>query len=163
MLTAKPPPTVAELTDIAIRQTRFVTEVTAEFPHSLRICAELAAGIAAEKWEAAHEAPVGESLPPDLIAEVAAALQTYGETQRAAAAAALYAAHEKLEHSIATLATARSSIDGALPLPAAESLMDNVETHFDHIRIALTRARELFDAAIDKTEWAASRRRQEAV
>jgi hypothetical protein len=163
MLITRPPPTVADLTDIALRETRFVTETTAENLNNLRICAELAAGIAAEKWEAAHQAPIGETLPPDLIAEVAAALQTYGETKRATAAAALYAAHVKLERSIATLATARSSIDGVLPLAAAESLMDNVETHFDHIRVALTRARELFDAAIDRAEWAASRRRQEAV
>lgn len=163
MLIARILPTVAELVALAIASTPFVTEATGDDPHDLRISAELCAELAAEHWERERGAIPGVTIPPELTAEAAEALQAHGQTLRDANDNALYQAHAKLERSISALGHARRSIAGTLPLAAAEALMCGVETHFDHIRIALTRAAGVFESAIDRVEWAASKRRQEAV
>jgi 4-hydroxyphenylpyruvate dioxygenase-like putative hemolysin len=158
MLLTRIPPTVAELVARAIASTPFVAEATGDNPHDMRICAELCAELAAEQWEREHGASAGE-----LHTEVADALVAHASALRDANDNALYQAHAKLERSMALLAGARNSIKGVLPLAAAERLMDNVETHFDHIRVALTRAAGVFESAIDRIEWAASKRRPKAV
>jgi hypothetical protein len=163
MLLTRIPPTVAELVAHAIASTPFVAEATGDNPHDMRICAELAAELAAEHWERERSAIAGVTIPPELITEVADALVAHASALRDANDNALYQAHAKLERSMALLAGARNSIKGTLPLAAAECLMDNVETHFDNIRIALTRAAGAFESAIDRIEWAASKRPQEAV
>lgn len=162
MLMTRPPPTVAELTAYAIHATTFVTEVTGDEPHELRICAELAASIAGEKWESAHQV-LTATLPADLIAETATALEAHGQALRDASDHALYSTHARIERTLAAVAAVRSSFRGVLPLAAAEALVADVETHLDHVRIALTRARDIFAVAIDRIEWAAARHRKEAV
>jgi hypothetical protein len=164
MLLTRIPPTPAELVALAIARTPFVTEATGDAPHDLRISAELCAELAAEHWERERGAIAGVTIPPELTAEVAEALEAHGQALRDANDNALYQAHAKLERSIALLAGVRRSIAGTLPLAAAEALMDHVETHFDSIRVAMTRAAGVFESAIDRIEWtAASKRRQEAV
>lgn len=163
MLLTRIPPTVAELVARALTATPFTSEATGANPHDLRIGAELCAGLAAESWEADRGALIGLSIPPELITEVADALEAHGKTVRDASDNALYAADAKLQRSLACLSTARSSIKGSLPIAAAEALLTEVETHFDHIRIAVTRALAILEVEIDKIEWAASRQRREAV
>jgi hypothetical protein len=145
-------PTVAELVALAIARTPFLSEATGEAPHDLRITAELCAELAAEHWERTHGVSLRETVPSELTTEVADALVSHAEALSEADDNALYQAHAKLERSLAKLATARVSIKGTLPLIAAERLMANVETHFDHIRIAQTRARDILKAAIDRIE-----------
>lgn len=68
----------------------------------------------------------------------------------------LYAAHAKVERTIAALDVTRSAIKGTLPLAAAEALMDGIEDHFDNIRVALTQALRILKTAIDAIEWTKS-------
>lgn len=153
-----PPPTIAELVARALTATPFLAEATGATAHDLRISAELCAELAAEHWECERGTIVGVAVPWELTGEAADALEAHGRSLRAANDnTELYAAHAKLERSLAHLATARSSIKGTLPRTAAEEMMEEVEDHFSHIRIALTRALGILRKEINLTERAALR------
>lgn len=160
MLNTRTPPTLAELVARAISKTPFVTEAVGDSPHDLRVTAELCAELAAEHWEREEGALIAATVPWELTTEVAEALKAHGQDLRDANDNALYTSHGRLERSLALVATARNSIHGILPLAAAEAQLTEVETHFDHIRIALTRARDVFTSAIDRIEAAAEPRRE---
>jgi hypothetical protein len=159
MLT-RTPPTVAELVARALTATPFLAEATGATSHDLRISAELCAELAAQNWEREQGVIVGASAPWELSIEVADSLVAHALSRRAANDNDLYQSHAKLERTLAAVATARSSIKGSLPVAAAEAMLDEVETHFAHIRIALTRALGILSKEIDLIERAAL---QEAV
>jgi hypothetical protein len=152
MLITRIPPTVAELVARALAATPFLVEATGNNAHDLRISAELCAELAAEDWERTHRTLIGAVVPPELISEVADALVAHAVELHTASDRALHQAHAKLERSLSDLKAARTSINGTLPLAAAEALMEHVEDHFDSIRIALTRAAEVFATAIRRIE-----------
>ncbi len=68
------------------------------------------------------------------------------------AAEPAYAACAKLDRSIACLAALRRSIDGALPHPAAEALLDDIEDHFDIVGVKLKRALAIMQTEIEHIE-----------
>ncbi len=61
---------------------------------------------------------------------------------------------DRLERSIAALATARDAINGTLRIPAAEALLDDAEDHLDIVRAALKRALAVTESEIDVLEAA---------
>lgn len=147
------PPTVAELVARALTATPFLAEATGPAPHDLRSCGEICAERAAEDWEREHDAIVGAVVAPDLTGEVADKLEAHGRSLRAANDnGAIYTAHARLERTLGCLASARCGIKGPLPLAAAEEMMDGVEDHFDHIRVALSRALGIHAKEIEAIE-----------
>jgi hypothetical protein len=155
MLISRPPPAIAELVDRAIAHTPFIAEITAIKPHDLRICAELAAELAAEHWERENDMIPGAAVGPELVADVADALVAHGQTVRDASDNALYHGHAKLERSIAALGALRRSVAGTLPLAHAESLMDDIEDDMAAVGVKLTRALGVFEIEIARIELAA--------
>jgi hypothetical protein len=149
MFITRIPPTVAELVAQALSGTPYLTEITGAQPHQVTTYAEIAASLAAEQWEAeaAHHRPTGLTLPTELIAEAAAVLVSHASQLPKVKEADICAATSKIERALSSLATARSNIAGTLPLAPAEAFMDDIETHFDIVRIALTRARDILTAA----------------
>jgi hypothetical protein len=65
---------------------------------------------------------------------------------------AIYDGCAKVERSIATLAALRSGIAGELPIPEAESLMDDIEDYLDILKVKFIRALDVFHAAIERIE-----------
>lgn len=157
MLISHLPPTVPELVARALTSTPFLAEAMGATAHDLRISAELCAEQAAEHWEREVGGIPGATAPWELSIEVADGLVAHAMSRRAANDNALYQSHAKLERSLSCLATARCSIKGTLPLAGAEAMLDEVETHFAHIRIALTRALGILGKEIDLIERAALR------
>jgi hypothetical protein len=161
MLCPHPPPSVADLVAIALVHTDFLQEINLATPHDLKICAELSAELAAEHWERSTDTVVGV-LESELTGDVVIALVAHATTVRDASDSALYHATARMERAIAELAKARGATAGTLPIAAAEALMDGIEDHFDAIRVALTRSRDVLQVAIDQIERAASRQAVEA-
>ena len=149
MLIAPTLPTVAELVDRALADTAFLDEITADEPHELRICVELAAERAAEAWERAAGLPIASTLSSTLTDQVAHALLRQSKSLRKAGQCTLSGDRAMVERSIADLATLRRSIRRSLPLTAAEALMSDIERQLDSIRLALHHALAGLDAAIE--------------
>jgi len=145
-------PTVPDLVRRAVDCTRFVAEVTAADPLDLTIAAELAAQLAAERWERAAGKLVGLTVPPELVTQVVAALIVHGTRLQEKA---VYAAHAKVERSLSALGAVRFSIAGRLPIPEAEALVDDVEGYLDIIGVKLKRALQVLTVAIERQEAAA--------
>jgi hypothetical protein len=156
MLT-RTPPTVADLVARALTATPFLREATGATSHDMRISAELCAELAAEDWEREHGAITGAAVPWELSADVANGLVAHALSRRAANDNALYQSHAKLERTLAAVAAAKCGIKGTLPVDAAEAMLDDIETHFAHIRVALTRALAILGKEIDLIERAALR------
>lgn len=153
MRLSQSPPTVAELVARALTATPFLAETAGSSLHELRSDSELCAQLAAENWEREHDAIVGAVVSSDLTAEVADKLEEHGRERRAANDnTAIYTAHAKLERTLAAVKAARCSLKGVLPIAAAEAMLDEVETHFAHIRIALTRAVGILGKEIEAIE-----------
>ena len=148
MLIAPTLPTVAELVDRALADTDFVAEITANQPHELRICAELAAERAAEAWERAAGLPVC-SLPPALTDQVAGLLLRQGTSLRETGQSTLSGRRAMLEGSIADLVALRRGIRCSLPPAGAGALMADLESKLDSISVALCRALDALDATIE--------------
>ena len=150
MLITRVPPSVAELVHRALADTSFLSQIAGAPAHLVKTYAEIAASLAAEQWEAERRELIGLSLPLELIAEVAQALVAHATELPEVKEAELYAAIMKVERALDGLASARSDIKGKLPLAAAEAFMDDVEHHFDVLRIKLTRARDVMQSTIDR-------------
>jgi hypothetical protein len=149
------------LVAIALVHTGFLREIVHATPHELQVCAELSAELAAEQWERSTDTVVGV-LPAELTGEVVTALLSHADTARIASDSALYHAFGRLERALTKLAEARASAKGTLPIAAAEALMDGAEDHFDALRVALTRSRDVLQVAVDQIEDSASRASLEA-
>jgi hypothetical protein len=132
-------PTVEDLVDRAMAATRFAHEIE-RAPYRLTPSAELAAQLAAEQWEHAHGAPVGQTVPPDLAAAAARALAIRGRAHLIRLGAA------RLDRAMAALEIVRREMKGMLPVPEAEALMDEVEDRLDIVGVNFTRAAAVLEA-----------------
>ena len=64
----------------------------------------------------------------------------------------LYAGAAKLERCLSRYTALRCSIEGTLPIPAAEALMDDIEDYLDVIGVKLKRALTVFEGEIGRAE-----------